>query len=464
MIYLRSSVGVEMGRDDLLFACLQSNFAAGVFTHFKRVRDFRSRDKAEVQKEIDAFFKSNRLDRESVVLGIPRGDVIVRHLDLPAEVVDNLKQVVQYQVQSLEPNEEEKYCYDYAPLRLGPGSKRLTVLLVLVKRSILDAHLASLQQFGIKAASVSISSVGLTNLILGTIAKEKTGLLILADLTAKGLEIAALRDGGLLYSRESVRGDGESLRGLFTRELRLAAEKIRLEPEDSIENIYLAGEGCVEAQNELREDLPDCELLGGRVQFEMPVENRSRLNEAAAALGLAYSGLMRRPPVRMNLLPRELRTQQTRWAYVPTVILGVALLGLLLALGMRQMFQERILVRKLDQEIQSLRVRVNRVQALRTESETLKSQVQRVESQLRQRDMNLEVLQELTKLLPPDTFLNVYMNKQGAIEISGSGSSPDLIPKLEASPLLMGVQQRGTVYKDAQTGKDRFNFTMKLER
>jgi general secretion pathway protein L len=123
------------------------------------------------------------------------------------------------------------------------------------------------------------------------------------------------------------------------------------------------------------------------------------------------------------------------------------------------------LLNRLDEEIQSLAARVNRAQALRAESETLKSQVQRIEAQLRQRDLNLEVLQELTKTLPSDTFLNVYMNKQGSIELSGSSSSaPELLPKLERSPLLMNVQQRGTVFKDAQTGKDRFNFIMKLER
>ncbi len=466
MIYLRSSVGIEVVQDDLVITSLQSNLAAGVFTHYRRIRDFRTREKAEVRREIETFFKSNRLDRERITLGIPRKDIVVRNLDLPAEVADNLKQVVRYQVQSFEPTEDEKYYFDFAPLRSSPGAKRISVLLLLVKKSILDAHLATLQELGIRPAAVSMGSVGLANLVYGTLSKEQPDkLFVLADADAGGLEISALRNGGLVYSRESVKAQGESWRDLIIRELRLAVDKMRLGPEDSIEKVFIAGDASGEAQNEVREDLPDSELLGGRIQFEMPLENRSHLNEASASLGLAYSGMVRKPSVKMNLLPREMRNQQTRWAYVPTVILGLAILGLLAALGLRQMFQDRILLGELDSEIQSLRVRVNRVQALRSESETLKSQVQRVEGQLRQRDMNLEVLQELTKILPTDTFLNVYMNKQGSIELSGSSSStPDLVPKLEQSPLLMNVQQRGTVFKDAQTGKDRFNFVMKLER
>jgi Tfp pilus assembly PilM family ATPase len=338
MIYLRSSVGIEVGRDDLVITCLQSNLAAAVFTHFKRIQNFRTREKAEVRREIESFFKSNRLDRESISLGIPRADVVIRHLDLPAEVADNLKQVVQYQVQAFEPTEEEKFYFDYAPLRSSPGAKRISVLLLLVKKSILDGHLSVLQELGIRPALVSIGSIGLANLLFGTIARDHSGkVFVLADLTADGLEISALRGGGLVYSRESVKAGGESWRDLILRELSSAAEKIRLGPEDSIEKIYIAGDGSAEVQRELREELPDCDLLGGRIKFEMPVENRGRLDEASASLGLAYSGMVRRPPVKINLLPAEMRNQQTRWAYVPTVILGLVILALLAALGLRQL-------------------------------------------------------------------------------------------------------------------------------
>jgi len=41
-----------------------------------------------------------------IVLGIPRGDVLLKQMELPAEVADNLKQAIQYQVQSFEPIEE----------------------------------------------------------------------------------------------------------------------------------------------------------------------------------------------------------------------------------------------------------------------------------------------------------------------------------------------------------------------
>ncbi len=467
MIYLRTSIGVEIRQGDLLITCLQSNFTAGVFTHVKRIADYSSRDRAEVRREIDLFFKSKRLKRDGIVLGIPRQDVVIRYLDLPAEVADNLRQVVLYQVQAFEPTEEDKYYHDFALLPSTPGAKRLSVLLVMIKKSLLDAHLAVLREVGLKPTSVTTGSAALTNLFLRA-GREKeftNRTFILADLNPAGIEITALRDGSLLYSREGKRAQGAEWRDLLVSEVESAAARIRLGPDDTIEKIILAGEEAEAARRAVQEVLPDCALIGSQLQFEMPVENRPHLQEAAVSLGLAYSGITRRPPVRLNLLPQELRVRQTRWAYVPTVIFGLAVLVFLTGLGLRQVIQQRILLRKLDAEILALKDRVAKVQSVRAESEAVENKVRNIEGMLRQRDLNLEILQELTTILPQDTFLNVYMNQRGSIQLSGSSSNaPDLIPKLEQSPLLQNVIQRGTVFKDAQTGKDRFNFDAKVER
>ena len=82
------------------------------------------------------------------------------------EVADNLKQVVEYQVQSFEPNEEERFCYDFALLRSPKNSKRLAVLLVMVKKSVLEAPLDRLRELGIKPVAVTCGSLGLINLFV----------------------------------------------------------------------------------------------------------------------------------------------------------------------------------------------------------------------------------------------------------------------------------------------------------
>ncbi len=467
MVYLKTSIGIEIRGDDLLISCLQRNLAGAVFTRFKRITGYRLRARPEVQREVDQFFKTNRLNRDNVVLGIPRRDFVIRHLDLPLEVADNLKQVVLYQVQSFEPTEEEKFYYDFFPLKLNQGSKKLVVLLVMVKRAILDAHLALMHELGIRPVTVTAGAAALTNLLFRDAAEGGRKTFILADLAPAAIEVAAVRDGALVYSHDAAREEGVATKDLLFRELELAAAKTRMDPEEAIDKIILSGEESTAIQRGLKEEFPDCELMSDRIRFEMPLEVRSHLQEAAVSLGLASTGLSRRQPARLNLLPHALRTRQTPWAYVPAIALGTLAIALLVGLGLQRMIQERILVRQLDQQIASLQGPVKRVQNLRAEAEALEKRIRYVEGVYRQRDLNLEVLRELTTILPPDTYLSVYTsnNRDGTIQISGlSPSPPDLILKLERSPYLMNVGLQGTVYRDAQTGKDRFTFQAKLER
>lgn len=463
MLYLRTSVGVEIRQDDLLISCLQRNLSTGVFTHFVRVADYRSRSNAEVRSEIDRFFKSHRLSRENIVLGIPRRDLIVRHVELPVEVLDNLKQVVQYQVQSFEPTEEDKFCFDYALMKFKPGAKRLQVLVVMIRKSILDEHLKTLAEIGIRPAAVTGSTMALSNLFVQTCKDTEDKTFVLADLAKDGIEIIALRNGALVYTKAAAVAG--TMRDALPGEVEQAAAKIRLGPDEVIDRIVLNGDDCVSVQQDLAGLAADSELMGDRIRFEMTPATKPYVDQAAISLGLAYTGMMRRPPLKLNLLPTEMRIHQTRWAYVPSIVFGAAAVVLLCGFAVRPIIQQKLLIEKMDQEIAALKPRVERIQALRSQSEQIEKKVSSFESLLRDRDLNLEILQDMTAILPPDTYLNNYQNQDGSITLTGiSPSAEALIPKLEASRFLKDVVQRGQVFKDAQSGKDHFTFAAKRER
>jgi len=465
MIYLKTCVGIELRGEDMLISALQSNFSGSVFTHFTRIANYRLCEKADLRDQVNYFFKSNMLGKDNVVLGISRQDIVLRTLEFPSEVADNLKQVVRYQVQSFEPTDDDRLYHDFVPLNESASTKKLTVLLVTVRKALLDEHLRLLRDIGIRPAAVMGSSMGLANLFLQSQKNPNSRIFILADLSASAVELLALRNGALTYSQQAVKQDNQDWRDLIAREMSEAAAKMRLDPEATLEKIVLAGESSAAAFEEMKADFPDCELMRKSIRITVPRENAAHVQEAASTLGLAFTGTLRRPPIRINLLPTEMRVRQTRWAYVPAAILGLAIVALLIALGFHGMVQNRMLVRELDKAIASNKPAVARVQSLRAQSEAMEAKIKAFEELLRKRDMNLEILQELTNILPMDTYLLSYNNRDGTILMVGfSGSYSDLIPKLEQSPLLKDVVPKGTIYKDAQTGKDRFTIEAKLER
>ncbi len=364
MIYLRTSVGIELRGDDLLISSLQSNVSGGVFSHFGRIAGYQLRDKRDVREEIDHFFKSKKLNKYGILLGIQRKDVILRYLNLPAEVKDNLKQVVRYQVQSFEPTEEDSFHYDYIQLPDNGTGKKLAVLLVMIKKAFLDSQLQLLRYFGIRPVAVTVNSIALANLFLHSRKDIHDKTYILADLTPSGIELLAVHHGSLAYSREINKEYGQGWGNLILSEVGEAAGKIRLGPNDVIEGIVLVGESSEAACQEIEASITDCQLLKSILPFEVLPENKAYIQEAASAIGLAFTGMVRHPPFKLNLLPAELRIHQTRWTYLPPIILGLTILALLIALGFRPMVQNRILIRKLDQEIQSLQASVNRVQSI----------------------------------------------------------------------------------------------------
>jgi Tfp pilus assembly protein PilN len=465
MIYLKTSVGIELRGEDMLIASLQGNFSSGTFTHFKRVANFRRHDLEDLRQEVNQFFRATGLSKDNIILGIPRGDIVLRYLDLPSEVADNLRQVVHYQVQSFEPTEEDKFYFDYSLLKSPANAKRISIQLVMVRKSQLDGYLQLLRGIGIRPVGVLGSSMGLANIFLQNRKEEPDNTSILADLSSSAVELLALRRGAIAYSREVAKENDQSWKDLILREVNEAVSKMRLAPEDALEQIVLAGEASESAHPEIKDAIQDCELLKNLIPVEIPEANKFHVQEAASTLGLAYTGMVRRPSIRINLLPANLRIRQTRWAYVPAALLGLAIVALLIALGVHKMVQNRGLIRELDRQILSLKAPVDRIQSFRSQSETLEKRSQSIEGLLHSRDMNLEILRELTTILPPDTYLNNYSNRDGTIQIGGySGSAYDLMPKLEKSPILKDVVQKGGVFKDAATGKDRFSFEMKLEK
>ena len=237
MIYLKTSVGIELRGEDMLIASLQANFSTRVFTHFTRIREYRTRNREDVRREINLFFRSHGLSKERIVLGIPRKDIVLRYLDLPSEVADNLKQVVQYQVQSFEPTEEDRFYHDYAPIGGNGAGKRLSVMLAMVKKATLDDILQHLLALGIRPISVTAGSIGLSNIFLQNRKDLQGKTFILGVLGAATLEIVALREGSIVFSREVPKADETSWTDLILREAAEAASKIRLGPDGAVEKL-----------------------------------------------------------------------------------------------------------------------------------------------------------------------------------------------------------------------------------
>lgn len=461
MIYLKTGVGIELRGDDILLAAVQSNFSKAALTRFMRITDYPRFTRADLCGVIDRFFRDNGLGRESVVLGIPRKDCVIRYLDLPLEARDNLREVVRYQVQAFEPTEEDGFYYDYTPLEGAPGQKRLAVLLAMVRKSFLDKQLALLRELGIRPLIVAFGSAGIANMYLAARKDVGDKTFFLADAGKSELELFALRNGQLIYSREVSKNETQSWSDLLLGEINEAAARLRLGPDGVLEKIVLTGESSRDTYEEIRERIPECELLERSFPLASEV-NSQTISEAAAVCGLAFTASASNPAVKLNLLPPDLQRRRGRLGIAVAAAMGVIILLLLAGLSLVKPMQDNQRLALLEKETQTLESRVRIVRDLQSREEKLETQRKLLADLLNDDDRNLDILKYLTETFPEDTYLSSYTYNKGVISFGGeSGSFSDLSSQLEKSPLLKDVVQRGTVSK-TQAGRERFTFEARL--
>jgi len=464
MIYLKTGVGIELRGDDILLAAVQSNFSKATFTRFLRITDYPRFTRADLIGVIDRFFRSNGLGRETVALGVSRKDCVIRYLDLPLEVRNNLEEVVRYQVQAFEPTDEDGFYYDYAVLEGAPGQKRLTIFLAMVQKSFLDKQLALLREIGIRPLVVACGSIGLSNMYLAAQKDAGNKTFFLVNAGKSDLEFFALRNGQLVYSREVPKDETQSWGDLLLGEINVAAARLRLGPDSIVEKIELTGESSRAVYEEMRECVPNCELLERAFPITAAEINRQSVPEAAAVCGLAYTAIAPRPSVRLNLLPTEFKRRYGPMGIAVAAALGGIIILLLAGLGLIEPVQNSRRLALLESEVQKLEGQVRMVRNLEDQGEKLEAQRKQMTELLSDHDRNLDVLKYLTELFPEDSFLSTYSNINGTILMRvESGSYSDLVSQLGRSELLRDITPRGSVSKNQATGRETVQLEAKLK-
>src|SRR5207244_301869 len=110
---------------------------------------------------------------------------------------------------------------------------------------------------------------------------------------------------------------------------------------------------------------------------------------------------------------------------------------------------------RLDQEARRLAVEVRPVADQEARLNRISDRLKALDGSMRGRDANLEALRELSRLLPPGTWLSSYSCQDNVVTISGFSESAASIQKLlEDSPVFRDAQFTSSITRDA-SGKDR---------
>jgi general secretion pathway protein L len=143
----------------------------------------------------------------------------------------------------------------------------------------------------------------------------------------------------------------------------------------------------------------------------------------------------------------------------------LALLALILAVSAVAipLQRQRATVAKLEAEVIAARAEAEESLAMRDRLGQLTRNAQFLVAGKTRRPLIVQVLDELTRLLPDQAYLTQFELRDQTIELHGFAvTASDLIAVLERSPLFEAPQFRSPVTQDRRSGAERFHVSVEL--
>ncbi len=404
-----TAIGVELGERDLQVVILRARPNGARVVAQTVLPEFRIRPAKEWGSEFHAFLRHQGEKHLSATVVLPRREVIVRQLALPGVKKNDVEAAIGYQIESLHPYGDEEVAYAWSPAGVG------SALVGIVRRSVLQSYLHLFQEAGVPCAGFTFSAsalygavrlYGTANHHFVTWREEEAGTVeVYGESAARGV-----------FSAEFDMAPARAL-ALACAELRLSEEAVR--PLDAT--------------------LPP------------PRNNVVQPSPLAYAAALAAAGNWRTPLA--NLLATEERTLHSRMRWVPTIVLVVALLLAGGALFAYQRIRSERYMAEVAGQIARVQPLAARAAQLDKRADDHRSRIALLDNYRKRAQGDIDVLVELSRLLPPTVWAQSVEITQDYVTISGEADqAAPLLKVLDASPLFHNSEfQMGNVR--TQTGE-----------
>lgn len=165
----------------------------------------------------------------------------------------------------------------------------------------------------------------------------------------------------------------------------------------------------------------------------------------------------------VNLLPKELRPKSSnQFGMLNLSILCITVFLFFTMLYLPLIQQEQVLS-ELETELNQARIQAKQTQTLITEKESILSRTQFLNEKRNNQTPIIELLKELTHILPDNTWLNRLIVRKDEIQLHGeSDIATSIIQTIENSTFFENAQFRSPVTKNNSTQKDKFHVSARV--
>jgi hypothetical protein len=392
-----SGVGIEIGADALEVVAARVRPSRIDVLGRMVVANYAQRPAAEWGAEYAGFLRSLGLHHISATVLLPRREVIVRQVPMPGVSPKDVEGAIRFQIDTMHPYGEEDVVWGYSRVAYG------SVLVGIVRRAVIDRYRAFFEEAGIAVASFTFSASAVHAAIRLNGSVNGQGFVALGHTATGGVEVYGESQAKPVFSAE--------FQVPPQRAAMLALAELRLPPDTPALTI--------------QQVLPK--------PAANPVEND--LSRNALPYATALAGACPRLAPSANVLPPEHRRSSSRAMLIPSLALGVLVLGLAIGLFVYRAYADRKYLAQLNAEIARIDPAAQRSRILERQIDKARLQTQQLDRFRAQTKLDLDALNELTKLVDPPAWTNVIDLTRDMARITGEApAASPLVKILDSSP------------------------------
>lgn len=451
MLLSKSSLGISFWDDKVDLLHLKRSFGRTTVINSISIPFVYGMKREEFERDVSGFVKANRLQRMMPYVAIPRRDVVLLNLELPANVEENLREVIGYELDNYTPFSVDTAYFDFQKLGYTMDGSKVRILLGVIEKTRLHYYLDLLKGVGLKPVSIEISSTTIARTIPSDRLSGKNAVLYMG---ANTCEFSFHSEKNLEYSISFVRPRPEvdSRKGQVIDTIQ--KEYRRMLPSDvdehetgEINKVIVLGDGILD--EEFLKELSDAtgkEAVRVKTFEGIDITDGTDIQLQRAALGCGLRGL-NGDTAAINLLPAKVdKDKPTAVFIIASIILFIFLVSLWggeLALRIKK---EANTLNQIKEKITLLEGASVSVEKLKKETIFMEERLPQLNKFNKRRVLFLSVFKELTDVIQSDTYLTMLKYHDNEVEIVGrSTSAVSLLSILEASPLFKDVEFSATM-------------------
>ncbi len=405
---------------------------------------------AEALRQI---IKEHNIKIKSLIISIPRQNVTTKNLKLPSQNPKEIEEMAGFQAvkQIPYPKEEISYgCYSFGVDAEGYSK----IILVICNRAVVDQPLAITKECGLSPEKAALSSLGLLNwfnLNENLRKKSEKAPLMLVDSDIDSTDIAIVSNGKLIYTRGLTFGYTSGADEGQGYEKKLADEITKTL------STYGKEEGSKwPAEVVFTGNLSDFEKFKRELELSLntKIEYAGTFDHIPLHIvpefktyttQVSYSSLIGAALdfEAIDLLPKEVKAAKAaRVIKNEITISAILILAVIASLSLtiwNKILQKEATLKTLESKLRLNAPEVQEIERMRTVSQVVKSQ-------LNKKSEALNVLKELSDIIPPQIYLTLYTYDEEKVEIKGAASVLSdvfrLVKTLEDSLYFQNVQVR----------------------